>query len=131
MLVISIVCVNNRFISCVIVLLYSAIPLIWPSHVTKLTLFYPRNFSELSKLKRMERRLRIHIGKLPSSLFVGVPVPLEVFLIDEHDCVYSGYFNSMNLNSRSVGDYFLSLLYENRTPVSTTNAIFVCDILGN
>ncbi len=77
----------------------------------------------------MERRLRIHIGKLPNSLFVGVPVPLEVFLIDEHDCVYSGYFLSIYLRNRSVGDYFISLLYENHTPVTTTNAIFVCDIL--
>ena len=77
----------------------------------------------------MDRRLRIHVGKLSSSLFVGVPVPLEVFLIDEHDCVYSGYFYSIQLTNRSVGDYFISLLYENRAAVTTTNAIFVRDIL--
>ena len=60
---------------------------------------------------------------------MGVPVSLEVFLIDEHDCVYSGYFLLFTLRSRSVGDYFISLLYENHTPVTTTNAIFVRDIL--
>lgn len=38
----------------------------------------------------MEHRLGIHIGKLPPSIFVNVPIPLEAYCVDDRDSFFRG-----------------------------------------
>ncbi|KAK8795152.1 hypothetical protein WA588_004001 [Blastocystis sp. NMH] len=63
----------------------------------------------------MEHRLGIHIGKLPPSIFVNVPIPLEAYCVDDRDSIFSG----------NVGEFNVSLVYENHTPVPNADAIFM------
>lgn len=73
---ISIVCVNNRFISCVIVLLYSAIPLIWPSHVTKLTLFLSQEFLRIIQIETNGTKTTNSYWKTTEQPFCGSSRPV-------------------------------------------------------
>ncbi len=45
----------------------------------------PQNFPN------MDKGLHIHIGTLPNTLFAGAITPLEVFLVDGHNSVATGY----------------------------------------
>ena len=47
-------------------------------------------FSQNTLAFKMEHRLGIHIGKLPPSIFVNVPIPLEAYCVDDRDSIFSG-----------------------------------------
>ena len=50
----------------------------------------PSTFSQNTLAFKMEHRLGIHVGKLPPSVFVNVPVPLEAYCVDDHDSIFTG-----------------------------------------